>query len=134
MPSQAVQATEGIPLVSTGRTATTVTPTLENFSGHRGVIIFFNVTGGTFTNGLTLKVEARDPASGTWGQIHDNLTAVTATGLKTYVIHPEVTALANSTNGYAKVVSGVIPKFWRITVTHGDSGTFTYSVGVVFVG
>lgn len=137
MPNVAVPSTEAAPLLAAARTSTTTSNTLESFDGHRGCLLFFNVTAGTFTTGLRLRVETRDPVSRNWVQIHDHLPYVTATGMYEYLMYPDTVGVALDTagaGGLTAINNAPLPRFWRIVVAHGDAGSFTYSVGAVLLG
>lgn len=118
--------TEGTALASAVRAASTSSSDLTNYNA-RGVMLFVNITanpGGGET--LTPKIEAKDPISGTYARLGAAFTAINAGGgnaMYTYVFFPAVTAGQDGNN------NAVLPKTWRVTVTHSASGNWTYSVG-----
>ncbi len=114
---------EGTAITSAARTATLNSNDITNPNG-RGLLIFLNVTAASGTGGLTLRVQAKDPVSGNYYALNAAPTAVTATGLQCY----NVSVGAQSTNA-AQNVGTALPRTFRINVTHGDSSSYTYSVG-----
>ena len=116
----------GVALASAARTATTTSSTLENPRG-LGVVLFLDVTVASGTGGLQVQAQAIDPTGGTVLAVNSAPTAVTATGLKTYVIYPGASA------GATQNTSGVLPRRWNVKVTAGDSSSYTYSVSYQYV-
>ncbi len=109
-------------LASAARTETTSSADQTNYNG-RGLIVTINVTAVTATPSLTLKVEAK------MGSAYEALitasAAVTTTGIHSYILYPGVGAAA----GDIVTVSGYpLSRTWRVTVTHGDADSATYSV------
>lgn len=117
---------EGTALTSTPRTTTAAgtSADLLNFVA-TGLHVILNVTVGAALS-LTLGVEAKDPASGTYYQLNANPTAVTTTGVTIYELFPGVGA---ATGLVTQRTSATLPKTWRIKVTHGNANSATYSVG-----
>ena len=105
------------------RSATVQSPDFTN-NNFRGVMIFLNITAASGTGGLTLRVQARDPVSGNYFALHAAPAAVVATGLQVYVLYPGVTGGAVS-----QPTQIILPRTWRVQVTHGDATNYTYSVG-----
>ena len=105
---------------------------------HMGVRLFLNVTanpGGAET--LTVSVDMVDPAlnpvsgyaapaSSTRTITAFPATTAAASGTYVYELYPggvETAATANH-----EVQGGTLPSFWRPTVTHSASGSWTYSL------
>lgn len=116
----------GVILASSARTATVTSDTLKN-NGAKGVILFLNVTAASGTGGLQVQAQALDPVIGTALAINSAPTAVTATGLKTYVIYPGHSA------GATQSTSGVLPRLWNAKVTAGDGSSYTYTLSYQYV-
>ena len=116
---------EGTALASAARTATVSSDDITNL-GNRGVVVILDVTASAATPSITLKVQGKDPVSEKYYDILES-AAVTGTSTNVYRVYPGLTAAANLT------VSDVIPKTFRITMTHADADSITYSVGYSLV-
>ncbi len=117
--------TERTLLASAARTATTSSADVTNFNG-RGLQVLLNVTAASGTGGLTLTIQGKDPVSGNYYNLNANPTAITATGLTVYEVYPGVGAAGG---GVTQRTSASLPRTFRVTVTHGDASSYTYSVG-----
>lgn len=118
---------EGIALASALRTVTTATADILNVN-NKGVMVFLNVTAASGTGGLQVRIQCKDPISGTYTGMNAAPAAVIATGHTVYLFGPLNTSGSNIT-----VYNGILPRTWRISVTHGDSSNYTYSVGYCMV-
>lgn len=96
-------------------------------SSWRGVILFLVVTVAPAQT-LTLQIEAKDPAAGTWAPLSAFPAAIASfVGTKLYTLYPgavETGALADM-----EVMGIPLPQRWRANITHGGAGNFTYSLG-----
>lgn len=118
---------EGMALASAARTATTNSADLINYN-HHGLILFLNVTVAVAgTGGLQVQVQTRDIVSGNYVSTNNAPTAITAIGFTAYFIYPGINA------GGSQASSGFFGRTWRVRVTHGDSTSYTYSVGYSLV-
>lgn len=110
---------------SAARTATPDTEELELPRGTRYATFVLDATAITATPSVTLKVEGVDRASGkTWTLIQD--AAVTGIATSTVQIGPGLPVAANVSDNVA------LPPVIRVTATHGDADSITYSVGAHF--
>lgn len=116
-------------LESAARTATTNSKDVFAFKTDAGVIVYLNVSanpGGAET--LTVAIQGQDPATGNWITLTAYpATAAAANAAYTYELHPgaaETTALANH-----EASAGVLPRTFRVKVTHSAAGSWTYTVG-----
>jgi hypothetical protein len=84
--------------------------------------VVIDVTAVTATPALTVRIQGKDPAS---GKYYDILVSAVIATVSTTVLRvgPGLTAAANL------VANDMIPSVWRVTVTHGDTDSATYSVG-----
>ena len=108
----------------TTRTATWTSPTYESKT-EAGILVALDVTAASGTGGLTLRINAHDLAGSTVIPLNTAPTAVTAIGTTSYALYPFGAisgAVTQSTSGY-------LPRQFSITVTAGDSSSYTYSVG-----
>lgn len=115
---------EGTALASAARTATANSADISNVNA-RGVMVFLNVTAASGTGGLVVRVQAKDPVSGQYMNINAAPTAITANGSTLYIVYPG----SSGTGAAALSTAMVIPRTFRISVTHNDASSYTYSVG-----
>lgn len=111
-------------LASAARTATLNSGDLAN-PGCSGGFVVLDVTaqaGGS----ITLTIQGKDPLSGQYFTLLAGV-AVTTVSTVVYRVHDSLTAAANS------VANDLIPKTFRILVTHNNASSITYSVGVLLV-
>ena len=108
----------------TTRTATWTSPTYESKT-EAGILVALDVTAASGTGGLTLRINAHDLAGSTVVPLNTAPTAVTAIGTTSYALYPFGAisgAVTQSTSGY-------LPRMFSISVTAGDSSSYTYSLG-----
>lgn len=111
----------GTALVSAARTATVSSADITNLGGE-GITVVLDVTASAATPSITLKIEGKDDLSGKYYTILES-AAVTGTSTNVYRVHPMLTAAANL------IAKDIMPKTFRITMTHSDADSITYSVG-----
>lgn len=112
---------ESFPLIaSAARTATTTSDEQHNLR-QRGVIVTVNVTSAG-TGNITATIERWDPVAG-WVTVLAS-AALTTDGATTLTVYPGFTPVSNS------VASAVLPRKWRVKVTHNNANSITYAVGV----
>lgn len=110
---------------SGARTATVSSPDRTNLNG-TGMILVIDCTAISASPSVTFTIEGKDPASGKYYTILTS-AAITGTGTTVLRVHPDLTAAANT------VAKDMIPAVWRVTATHGDADSITYSVGASLV-
>jgi len=107
---------------SAARTATPTSVDIFNHCG-AGIHIILDVTVDPASASITLKLEGKDPTSGKFYTILEG-AAVISVSTNVYIAFPGAAETANvSANDF-------IPSFLRITVTHVDTDSITYSVGI----
>ena len=121
--------TEVTLLASAARTASTSSSDQTNF-GARGVIITLDVTAISATPSITLAVEHKDSVASNYEKLLD-ATAVTATGTHTYIVYPGADTTARE--DVVEASGWPIGRTWRVTVTHADADSITYSVAASYV-
>jgi hypothetical protein len=94
-------------------------------SGLRGLLLFVNVTAGTFGS-ITVTIQGKDPITGTYYNVLVS-AAIVATGFTVLRVYPGLVAAANLT------ASDVLPDTIRVTVAVGNANSITYSVTGQFV-
>lgn len=108
---------------SAARTAT-VTSDLLRIRG-RGVLALIDVTAVTATPSVVFSIEITEVESISGVETMLDSAPVTATGTTLLVVHPLVpTTRANLAD------VGPLGAKWRITATHADADSITYSVTV----
>jgi hypothetical protein len=103
--------------------ARTATPTAVEFSTYRarGLRIVFDVTAVTATPLLTLTIDGKDNLSGKYFNLLTS--AVIGTAVTTvFAIAPGITVAANLS------AAAHLPDTCRLTVSHGDADSATYTV------
>jgi len=116
-------------LGSAARTATVSAGDQTNLNA-RGVIITLDVSAISATPSITLAVEHKDSVAGKYEKLLDG-AAVTAVGTHTYIVYPGADTTARE--DVVEVSGWPIGRTWRITVTHADSDSITYSVAASYV-
>jgi len=117
--------TEATVLASAARTTTTNSADQTNYNA-RGVHVLLNVTVVPGVDTVTLSIQGKDPVSAVYYTLLTGL-AVVGAGMNVYKVFPGITAVANGT------ASDVLPRTWRVAVTHSAATSFTYSVGAALV-
>lgn len=111
----------GTLLASAARTATVSASDQTNYSG-KGARVYIDVTAIVSTPSVVFTIEVKDPISGIYTAILTSV-AITGTGHTVLTVYPGATVAANVT------LSNVIGRVWRVTATHGNANSITYSVG-----
>ena len=108
---------------SAARTATEVSQVLSAEEATASVFII-NVTAASATPSVVFKLEGKDPTSETFYTLISS-AAITGTGQSILQIGKDLIAAANVT------VNSILPAEYRITATHADADSITYSVGAI---
>ena len=111
--------TQGAILTSAARTATQTTADQTNYNG-RGIHVILDVTSITDTPSIVLKIEGKS-ASGVYYTLLEG-AAVVGIGTHVYKVMPWATPVAN------EAAADLLPRAWRVVVTHADADSITYSV------
>lgn len=110
---------------SAARTATPTAVTLP--AGRYNYLnLTIDATAVTATPSVVVTVDALDPVS---GKYYNLLTSAAITAISTTVLRigPTLTAVANLAANHA------LPDTIRVTMTHGDADSITYSVGAALM-
>lgn len=108
----------------TQRSTSYTSPTYEAKT-EAGILVVLDVTAASGTGGLTLRINAHDQASSQAVPLNAAPTAVTAIGTTSYALYP----FGAVAGGVTQATEFYLPRQFSITVTHGDSSNYTYSVG-----
>lgn len=109
--------------------ARTATPTAVQFAVPRGtrfIRVVIDATAVTATPSVVMTLDVLDSASGKWVNLLTG-AAIATVSTNTYLVGIGVTAAANAA---ANVALG---DFCRLTLTHGDADSITYTGGVTFI-
>lgn len=112
---------DGTLFASAARTATSSSADQTNDNG-KGAQIVIDVTSVTSSPSVVFTVEGKDALSGKYYTLLTS-AAITGTGTTRVTVYPGVTLAANV------AVSQILPQHWRVTATHGNSDSITYTVG-----
>ena len=116
----ATQTTQGSLTVAAGSTTTVTGSDMVNHSA-RGVKVVV-VTTVIGTGSITLTIQGKDPASGTYYTLLAGAAIVTNT-TNVYSVYPGAAATANVS------ANDALPGTWRLLVTANNANAATYSVG-----
>ena len=104
---------------SAARTATSsATISTKSAAG----LFFINVTSVTATPSVVFTIYGVSPNGSTDYTILAS-AAITGTGLTVLRVHPQLTAAANT------IAKDVLPQAIKVTATHADADSITYSMG-----
>ena len=107
---------------SVARTATPTAVTVDD-RNVIGVQVVINITATVSTPSVVAKIDGFDPLSGAWYNLL-TASAITSVGRVVLRIHPELLAAANLT------AQDFLPRVYRVVMTHADTDSITYSVGI----
>lgn len=108
---------------SAARTATTSATII---TGSCAGLFFINVTATSATPSVVFTIDGQDPISGAAYNILTS-AAITATGLTVLHVHPALSAAANTK------AKDMLPAAVKVTATHANSDSITYSVSFIGV-
>lgn len=111
----------GTIMTSAVRAATTNGQDMSNDSS-AGIQVVFDITVAPGVDTVTVTIQGKDPVSGKYYTLLAG-AAESATGTKTYTVYPGIAVTANVS------ASTILPKTWRVIVTHSAATSFTYSLG-----
>lgn len=109
---------------SVARTVTPDAVSVQNDS-YGSLVVVLDITAVVSTPSLVVTIDGQDPASGKWYNILTS-AAKTGTGTTALRVSPNIAAVTNL------IAQDILPEFVRVTVTHGNANSATYTVGAVF--
>ena len=117
-----VMNNHGIVLLNSAVRAATLNGVDRLNRSARGIALIVDVTVVPGVDTVTPKIQGKDPAS---GKYYDILVGAAIVAVSTVVlrVYPGLIAAANLT------VSDILPRDWRLVMTHSAGSNFTYSVG-----
>lgn len=117
--------TEETYLTSAARTATVNSADFTNYNA-RGLHAIINVTSITSTPSIIPFIQGKDPISGTYYDILEG-NPITTTGINILKVYPGIAAVVNAS------ANDLLPRTYRVRVTHADTDSITYSVAGTLV-
>lgn len=111
-------------ITSAARTATVTTEDITN-SHYRYLTIYVDVSADSGED-VTPRVEMKEIVSESYTAIWTAAAAISATGEFNYQLGPGL--LASASGGYDDTENVVIPRTFRIVMSHAGATSITYSV------
>ncbi len=111
---------------SSARTATPTAVTIPT-NGAAGIHLVINVTAMAASPSVVPTIDGIESVTGTAYNLLTGL-AIVATGITVLKIAPGIASIANAS------ASDRLPNNIRITMTHGDADSITYTVTAVMLG
>lgn len=124
--------TEGTLLASAVRAASVASADQTLYDGAAVLLLHLNISAASGTGGLSVRIQTKDPITGTYAQLNASEAPLIAVAFRTYVV---CTGPAATIQGDVKQVTpGVmVGRTWRVQVIHTDASNYTYSVGYQIV-
>ena len=116
---------EGTAFVSAARTATATSDDLKNHN-YTYLTIFVDATVEADTASVTPSVQIKEIEGGAYFTIWTAAAAIEAVGQTAYQLGPGL--LTSVDEDWTDTGNVVIPRTFRIVMTHADSDALTYSV------
>lgn len=113
-------------LASAARTANANSADQTN-GGHKGLHVVIDVTAIADSPSVVFTIEGKDAVSGKYYTLLAS-AAITGVGTTVLRVFPGLAAAANA------AANDVLPRTWRVTTTHDDADSITYSVGASVIG
>jgi hypothetical protein len=107
-------------LVSAASLTTTQTTADQVNTSARGVQVTLDWLSGSGSN--LIRIQGKDPTSGKYFTLLEG-GSISSASTTTYTLYPGLTAVANS------VVSGVLPRTWRVVALANNASPASYTVG-----
>ena len=117
-------------LPNAARTVTEVSALQTNFNA-RGLFLFIVVDTIVATPSVTPVVHARQDTNGAYETIWQAPAAITAPGSYTYMLYPGVASGGGTS--LTAMASMIIPRKWRLQMTHNDPDSITYGVDAFYI-
>jgi hypothetical protein len=115
-------------LIASGESTSTQTTGWIN-GANRPFFLCLDVTAAVTSPTITPKLQILDPSSGDGVTVWEAAAGLTTVGKGTYYFAESVPASAPG--DITEVVALSEPSAWRVVVTHTDSDSITYSLGVL---
>ncbi len=119
-------------LASVARITTTASSSLTNYN-HSGMVLFLDVTGRSGTTSLTPNIQIQDPVGNEWLTIWTAAAVISSSNTSLVYSFSPYSANTDTASLYTEEVELVLPRTWRVAVTHSDSVTVTYSIAASMI-
>jgi hypothetical protein len=106
----------GALIVATAQGAGTQTSPDQSNPSARGIAVTVDITAKTGTISVVCNIYRKDTASGKYVTLLSS-AALTGTGTTTMIVHPDLTAAANT------IVKDFIGATWKVDLVHGAGST-----------
>ncbi len=113
-------------LASAARTAAVDTADFTNIN-HRGVVVVVDVTADPASAAVTFTIQGKDTLSSSYYTLLVSAALATVDVTTDLVVYPGCLAVTN------RVANLPLPRIWRVSITVGNSNSFTYSVGASLI-
>lgn len=114
---------EGTLYASAPRTATPTQVAQTNLQANANLTVVISQTAHTSTPSTTPTIEGFDPVGAVWYTILAGAALTTSDSVTVLRVGPSQPASANL------IATAPLPKLWRLTMTHGNANSQTYSAG-----
>jgi hypothetical protein len=112
-------------LESAARTATTNSAEIVNLVGARGILLYLDVTAKAASPNISA-VSIAVPVGATWKVVYTwGSLSIADVSQSTFCVYPGAASAASWT---AAPLQGPLPRRFRVTVTHDDADSITYSL------
>ena len=111
---------------SLARTATHSSNDIKNYADAESLVLVIDCTAITASPSVVFTIEGKDPSSGKYYTILAS-AAIVGTGTTILRVNTDLTAAANT------VAKDMLPAVWRVTATHANANSITYSVGASMI-
>ncbi len=118
--------TEETVLTSAARTATTNSADFINHNA-KGIKVVIDVSAIAATPSITVDIQGKDPISGNYYSLGLVSAAITTVSTNVIEVFPGISEVANQS------LSRILPRTYRVVVTHADGDSITYSVSGALV-
>jgi len=125
VPSSLSGSSESLTLLASAARTVTVASDDQTNNDNRGVHVVLDVTNAG-TGNVTLTIQGKDELSGKYYTLLAG-AAVSTNSTNVYKVFPGSTVTANVS------ANDILPRVWRVSVTHNNSNSITYSVGASVV-
>lgn len=107
---------------SAARTATPTASAAYAIQAIRGITVWVKVTAVTATPSVVLTIQSQNPIDGLYATMF-TFNAVTAVGESFFKVYPGITGVAG------EKFNDIMPRNFKLQMTHGNADSITYIVG-----
>ncbi len=119
-------------LASAGRAATTSSSSMTNYN-NSGMVLFVDVTARDGTTSIEPSIQIQDPIGNEWLTIWTAAAVISSSNTSLVYSFSPYSANTDAASLYTEGVELVLPRTWRVAVTHDDSVTVTYSIAASMI-